>query len=326
MPTALDKGLDYSAQRISGAKIKAAGYNFVIRYLWFPGQRVSYIDANEYRDLTANGVDVELVYEQTTSDPAGGYEAGRRLMLQAVSSALSIGAAPGTIIYMCSDAWLATHGIPAATAMNFLRGARSAVGPYKLGAYGFTDFVYAAQNAGLADAYWLCGAESGVRDGITHYQWNNGRVYVDGVECDLNKRYIARNTTTTTPEEEDVKPDEREMLEALQFGTKDVRPMGRVGQVIADTGSAVQEIKGQITALINVVAATTANKDITPDAVRQMIDDAVAKATPALASQVAAKVGDDLRPELIELLGEDNAAQADEILARMATRLRAEGA
>lgn len=257
MPTALDKGLDYSAQRISGAKIKAAGYNFVIRYLWFPGQRVSYIDANEYRDLTANGVDVELVYEQTTSDPAGGYEAGRRLMLQAVSSALSIGAAPGTIIYMCSDAWLATHGIPVATAMNFLRGARSAVGPYKLGAYGFTDFVYAAQNAGLADAYWLCGAESGVRDGITHYQWNNGRVYVDGVECDLNKRYIARTTTTT--EEDDVTPEDRQMLANLQFGEAGKHPMGRVGQAIADTNENVKAVKATVADL----AAKVENISIT---------------------------------------------------------------
>lgn len=185
-------GLDYSARRLSGASIRAAGYKFVNRYLWFPGQRWPALTADEYRDLTANGVEVHAIYEQNTNDPAGGWNAGVAMARQAVQSAQAAGLPRGHTIYMCADAWLATHGISVSTAMSFLDGARSVLRPagYMTGAYGFRDFIYAAQDGGHADRFWLCGAESGVRAGIHHYQWNNGRVYVDGLECDLNKQYI----------------------------------------------------------------------------------------------------------------------------------------
>lgn len=185
-------GLDYSARRLSGASIRAAGYTFVNRYLWFPGQRWPALTADEYRDLTANGIEVHAIYEQDTNDPAGGWNAGVAMARQAVQSAQAAGLPPGTTIYMCADAWLSTHGIPVSTAMSFLDGARSVLAPagYLTGAYGFRDFVHAAQDGGHADRFWLCGAESGVRAGIHQYQWNNGRVYVDGLECDLNKQYL----------------------------------------------------------------------------------------------------------------------------------------
>lgn len=185
-------GLDYSARRLSGASIRAAGYKFANRYLWFPGQRWPALTADEYRDLTANGIEVHAIYEQNTNDPAGGWNAGVAMARQAVQSAQAAGLPQGHTIYMCADAWLATHGISVSTAMSFLDGARSVLRPagYMTGAYGFRDFVYAAQDGDHADRFWLCGAESGVRPGIHHYQWNNGRVYVDGLECDLNKQYI----------------------------------------------------------------------------------------------------------------------------------------
>jgi hypothetical protein len=184
-------GLDYSARRVSGRAVRDAGYDFVLRYLWFPGQRVSYLDAAERADLIANGVDVHLIYEENTDDPAGGWNAGVRMGSQAVQSARATGAPAGTTIFFCADAWLAAHGIPVATAMAFLDGARSVVEEYTLGAYGFADFVFAAAE-GHADRFWLAGAEipdESRPDWLHLYQWNNGRVHVDGVECDLNKLY-----------------------------------------------------------------------------------------------------------------------------------------
>lgn len=189
-------GLDYSARRLTGAQVRAAGYTFVNRYLWFPGQRWPALTAAEYRDMRANGVDVHAIYEQNTNDPAGGWDAGVALAHQAVESARTCALPPGTTIFMCADAWLTTHGIPVSTAMAFLDGARSVIDPagYVTGAYGFRDFIYAAQDGGHADRFWLCGAESGVRAGIHMYQWNNGRVYVDGLECDLNKQFLPMTT------------------------------------------------------------------------------------------------------------------------------------
>jgi hypothetical protein len=186
------QGLDYSARRLSGWAIRQAGYQFVVRYLNFPGQIYPALNAAETADLTASGVEVHGVYEQNTNDPAGGYAGGRRLAAQAVASATAADLPPGRTIFMCADAWLYTHGIPISTAMAFLDGARDIIGSshYVLGAYGFADFVYAAQDGGHADRFWLCGAESGVRQGIHLYQWNNGFVTVDGLSCDLNKQYL----------------------------------------------------------------------------------------------------------------------------------------
>lgn len=186
-------GLDYSAGRLSGASIRAAGHKFVNRYLWFPGQGHAYLTADEYRDLSNNGVEVHAIYEQNTNDPAGGWNSGVAMARQAVQSAQAVGLPVGRTVFMCADAWLSTHGIPIATAMSFLDGARSILraAGYMTGAYGFQDFVYAAQDSGRADRFWLCGAESGVRPGIHMYQWNNGSVRVSGLTCDLNKQYIS---------------------------------------------------------------------------------------------------------------------------------------
>lgn len=192
-------GLDYSARRLSGAQIKAAGYQFVNRYLDFPGQGWPPLTAFEVADLLANDIEVHGIYEQTTSDPAGGYSAGVRMARQAVSSARAAKLPSGSTIFMCSDAWLSTHGISLGTAMYFLDGASSVIdlSGYVLGAYGFADFIFAAAEGGHADRFWLCGAEipDEHRPNWLHmYQWNNGRVYVphpNGLECDLNKKYLS---------------------------------------------------------------------------------------------------------------------------------------
>lgn len=187
-------GLDYSARRLSGASIRKAGYTFVNRYLDFPGQRWPALTAEEMADLAANGIEVHGIYEQNTNDPAGGYAAGQRMARQAVQSAHKANLPKGSTIFMCADAWLSTHGIPVSTAMSFLDGARPVLeaGGYVPGAYGFADFIFAAANGGHADRFWLCGAElpdAHRPDWLHMYQWNNGRVYVDQLECDLNKKY-----------------------------------------------------------------------------------------------------------------------------------------
>lgn len=189
------QGLDYSARRLTGKQVRDAGFTFVNRYLDFPGQQWPALTADEYWDMRANDVEVHAVYEENTSDPAGGWNAGVRMARQAVDSARACGLPAGTTIYMCADAWLANNGIPVSTAMSFLDGARSVLGPagYVTGAYGFADFVFAAAQGGHAQRFWLCGAEipDSLRPDWLHmYQWNNGRVYVDGLECDLNKQYL----------------------------------------------------------------------------------------------------------------------------------------
>lgn len=189
-------GVDYSDRRIPPSSIVAAGHSFVMRYLWFPGQGISYIDALEYQAHKAAGVKVHLIYEQDTNDPAFGYQGGRSMATQAVASARNIGADPGTIIFMCADAWLSKHGISIDTAMAFLNGARPVIeaAGFRMGAYGFRDFVWTALAYGHAEIGWLAGAEPSLTEQQTNpvhfYQWNNGSVTVDNVVCDLNKQFL----------------------------------------------------------------------------------------------------------------------------------------
>lgn len=198
--TVIATGLDYSARRLSGASIRAAGHRFVCRYLWFPGQGHVYLTADECRDLIANGIEAHGVYEQNTNDPAGGWNAGVAMGRQAVQSARAAGLPPGATVFFCADAWLSAHGVPVSTAMSFLDGARSQIDPagFVLGAYGFADFVFAAHDGGHADRFWLCGAEipDDHRPGWLHmYQRNyrtnpTGPDVLDGVGVDINDQYL----------------------------------------------------------------------------------------------------------------------------------------
>lgn len=95
-------------------------------------------------------------------------------------------------------------------------------------------------------------------------------------------------------------------------------------QVVHNVEDLLNVGNAKLDGLVRAVGALSNDPDLTPDQVRQMLAEAMTQATPALAGLVSTKVTAELRPELVELLGEDNAAQADEILARIADRLRAE--
>lgn len=197
MATIIGYGVDYSARQISGSALARHRYRgnplrFVHRYLDFPAQQYPALDRGEVADLTAHGLEIEAIYEENTDDPAGGWLAGQRMGRQAVTSARAAGLPTGSTIYMCADAWLSNRGITVAAAMAFLDGARTVIAEFAIGAYGFADFIFAAAAGGHADRFWLCGTEiplEHVPEWLDAYQWNNGREYVDGVECDLIKRY-----------------------------------------------------------------------------------------------------------------------------------------
>lgn len=320
-------GLDYSARRLTGAQVRNAGYRFVNRYLWFPGQRWPSLTDDERRDFDANDVDVHAIYEQNTNDPAGGWNAGVAMARQAVQSAQAAGLPPGSVIFMCADAWLSTHGISVNTAMAFLDGARSILrfAGYLTGAYGFADFVYAAQNGGHADVFWLCGAESGVRNGIHMYQWNNGRVYVDGLECDLNKQYLPVGGRAPGGGGGDQGDDVgfSEVVtnhNGVTFTAGQWLTWGNeyAAQSAANSAAALSKLD----AMAAAIAAIANNQELTPEEMARIVDAAVKANAEAQAQLVAAKTVNVLRVAIREELGEDNAEQADAIVDRLAERLR----
>jgi len=173
--------LDYSAKKISGADIRNAGYSGVIRYIDAPNLlRTKHTNLEEHRSHIAAGLDVLLVFEVSTTDPDGGFARGVEYAKRAKAGADYLGYKG--VIFFCEDR---PETPSVANWRAYLDGAASVLGRERVGAYGFKAAMDAAQ--GHAVAFWQAGRESDVRSHVNFYQWNNGRVYVAGVECDLNK-------------------------------------------------------------------------------------------------------------------------------------------
>ena len=213
MPAVTAYGLDYSARELKPAEIDE--YNrknpyqritFLVRYIGYPGNRKC-ISAypGALRAHEDAGRRVLLVHQVGYLDFHGGYESGRAHANIALADARRVGYPdePDRPIFFAFDRWLSGNpakGIPAlpiATVWQYLEGAKSVLGD-RAGLYGFHDVIHPAIRERRVRWTWLCGAESGVIDGVSIYQWNNGRVYPGGLECDLNKAYVDLSEDTVS--------------------------------------------------------------------------------------------------------------------------------
>lgn len=198
MPTQYAYGADYSGGEFTPAQLDAyhaaGGYDIrvLIRYIGYPANPKCITHyPGAYQSLTDSGRLVLLVHEIGADDAAGGWDAGVRNATVALNDARSIGYPEELPIFMAADDWLARQGIGLSTAMAYVRGAASVLGIGRTGAYGFADFVHPAQDQGLASWFWLCGAESGVRDGIQLYQVNDHpEIRPTTFDIDLDKVYF----------------------------------------------------------------------------------------------------------------------------------------
>lgn len=182
---ALALGLDYSASRISGQAIRAAGYQFTVRYVDSPdyGPPSKCVVPGEYADLTAHGVSVALVFEGGTDDITGGHGAGIRNARRALAGARWVGHPDDGIIFMAVDEHLS--GAQVVQALDYLDGAASVLGRDRTGVYGFSELVDSA--IGRYGALWQCGRRPAPGGPVHLYQRNDGTVTVGGVECDVNE-------------------------------------------------------------------------------------------------------------------------------------------
>lgn len=179
--------LDYSAAKLSGATIrntsvgpageKATG---VIRYIDAPNLLgTKHTSLAEYRDHIANGLQVRLVHQGTTTDADGGYDAGRNRAIRAKAGADYLGY--GGPIFFCND----RTTVPNAAAWRaYLDGAASVLGVGRVGAYGFFNAMDLA--VGHASFFWQAGRRSDVRGQTNAWQDNNTQVTVGGITCDRN--------------------------------------------------------------------------------------------------------------------------------------------
>lgn len=199
-------GLDYSAGSIPGATIRAAGYQFVIRYAGTPG-RAKNISRAEYQDLIAHGVQTWLVYENSVNDIKGGYPGGVAAAKTARADATSVGYPASSPIFFCADRHLTATEV--ALGVQYIKGAASFLGHDATGAYGFSEFIYAVKTGGVAAYYWQCGNRNTLIPGVHLYQRQPPYASVGGISCDVNEQLLLIGISSppapvpTAPAEED---------------------------------------------------------------------------------------------------------------------------
>jgi len=190
-------GLDYSAGEPTPAQLDACSYkiDLLIRYIGWPanGKCISHYPG-AYQRHTAAGRVVLLVAEGSTKDAAGGFAAGVDMAQRALADARSIGYPDTLPIFLCTDGWLVSLGIPLDTALAYFRGGASVLGNARLGVYGFRDVINPARAQGIGGYRWLAGSAPNPAEIATglcqFYQYNGGFVTVGGIACDLNWSYV----------------------------------------------------------------------------------------------------------------------------------------
>lgn len=156
------KGIDYSWARPGGAAIKAAGFEFVMRYVPYPGDGGKGLDAAEAADLRANGLAIGLVFESTAGRMLGAWDAGVE-DAHTCAAAIEYLGFPVLPIYFACDFDAQPDQYPALD--KYLAGAQRVLGMNRVGVYGSYDVVEHCRDAGTAPWSWQT------------YAWSGGRVY-----------------------------------------------------------------------------------------------------------------------------------------------------
>lgn len=172
--------LDYSAAKLSGDVIRAAGYTGVVRYIDSPlnlGRK--HTNLAEYGSHVAAGLRVALVMQTTTTASDGGFPVGQDHARRAQAGAVHLGY-DGPIFF--------TNDRPELPSVlnwrAYLDGAASILGIKRVGAYGFRNAMDVA--AGHATYFWQAGRRSDVAGHVHLWQDNNTQVTVGGITCDRN--------------------------------------------------------------------------------------------------------------------------------------------
>jgi hypothetical protein len=200
--------LDYSAGFPGGSAVKVAASG-VVRYVGTPG-RTKNITASEYRDMTANGVGVALVYENRTGDSAGGYAAGVTAAQAARADANNVGFPTNRPIYFAIDS--DQGATPPAVVAAYLDGAASVLGKANTGVYGQYSVIEQCVPSHAAYGWQTAAWSGGKRSAKAALYQRIGTVVVGGIGCDINDILVtdwgqhsyagASGTTTSSQEDE----------------------------------------------------------------------------------------------------------------------------
>lgn len=169
------EGIDYSWARPGGARIKAAGKRFVVRYLFEDGQGGKGLDASELADLVANGLEIVLVYEAYAASAKEGRATGKAHAQAAQREINRLGLPANSPVYFAVD-WDAQPGDQGAID-EYLRGCADTLGSSRVGVYAGYNVIDRCMANKTAAWFWQTYAWSGgkVREGIHIYQYLNGQ-------------------------------------------------------------------------------------------------------------------------------------------------------
>lgn len=301
--------IDYSAAYPSPAAVKAAGYAGAVRYLRKEGaSRVLPITAQERTGYHAQGLAVALVYQHVSKTRVTeGHAAGVHDARWALARAADIGIPNPRAIYFAVD-----DDHDPARVNGYFRGAAEVLGAARTGAYGSYRVVKHLLDAKLIAYAWQTVAWSGgKREPRAALFQRAGQPLVAGVRVDINDVLVADwgqhpYATGKKDDEEDDVPltqQDREQIAKAHFW--DVPFEGN-----ENFAGYLKRTMSELRALLEVVAKVTADPDITRDAVAGILDDAVRRHSPS-AEEVAAAQRPALVAVLREVLGEDNAEEAD---------------
>ncbi len=211
-------GLDYAGGRPGGAAIRAAGFDFVVRYLsdggpTLPGKLLTPAEAD---DLRAHGVSIASNWETTAARMLDGYGAGVVDARAGLAQVLRCGGRQDRPIYFSADFDATPQDQQRINA--YLDGAATVLGRANVGIYGGYWSVSRALDSGSATWAWQTDAWSGgnVETRRNIHQTLRQPV-VNGVVCDLNVAETTDFGQWDFAEEADVTPEQEAVLRDIQI-------------------------------------------------------------------------------------------------------------
>lgn len=253
-------GLDFAGGRPGGAAIKAAGYDYVVRYLsdggaGLPGKQLLPWEAD---DLRANAVEIVSNWETYANRMLEGWSAGVADANAGLAQVLACGGSKDRPIYFSAD-WDATDA-QQAQIDDYLRGAASVLGVENVGVYGGYWVVKRCLDNGTARWAWQTDAWSGGNlESRAQLHQLIGFVDVAGVICDKNEAnatdYGQWSLAGNTPQEATVTFSQAD-IEAITASVTAAATKWLSEFIIgfvSPIGSDVKDIKEQLTGTRNTV-------------------------------------------------------------------------
>ena len=206
--------VDYAFEKPTVAQLVAAGVTDVFRYTG-PVAWGKTITQAEYDALLVAGIRVWLVFESGSNDSAGGFNAG------VANAHTAIQCAPagytGPIFFACDED---LTGPALATAVEYIRGASTAIGVARTGDYGPGALCLATHDAGYATFHWQSASTSFNNNAhtlpITHVQ-QGGPGPLPGTDLDT----ILLPLTPPAPVPDPVSDPELELVMSLASNPTD---------------------------------------------------------------------------------------------------------